>query len=637
MNARLLAAAGLLLAAVLTLAETPPPAKAPFVDVNRDGRFDATDLQRMRDKASAADLNKDGRLSKKDLILLKKAFFDRVPYEVADPEPGTVRVTDHGLVPNDPASASANVAALRRLISPAPHCGAAPCGQQPLAGPLVFPGKQTYYFDDVIPLRYDTLVHLDLRGSTLHFAKTAGPEDVGTGFLHSLARLRLTDGALVIDYRTRDGTPAPTHAGAALMLGSRSSLGSRKYFPDVWDADLPVRMGDIQVRDLRIVSNVTGPYSRAVVMWGGLRDVHFERVHIDGLGKVVSGIVYEFGFATRPVPKSAEHPDGLPGESSHAHDMSFKAITVRNLDPREFDPKGFSGSQAMRFGGAYNFVVDGLDVDGAWAAFTSVAGEAAFYRPWGKTPPGPQRVVTVKNSTLRNVGVGLILGGADNMTHGYLGHKGYVRNPTPQMQTDHLSYVVENVTITARQGRRNVGISCDGAGLDLKGGRVEGFVKNIVISTDCTALRMDGVKVCRADQTGIHIGWNDNKLWDPPRGARGYLRNASIGGSGQLGSGSQDAVLIDYARDFVIERNTFDDPRACQAAPTQRAAVAAGSFNETVTVRDNCVVRADGGVAYRAVGRANPDSQRVLASNRGVNATAGPWQGGKESAAPCAP
>src|SRR3990167_7555548 len=102
---------------------------------------------------------------------------------VQNKERDIVSVKDYGVVSGDSSTAvrTANVTALRKLISPTADGGDTPTR----TGTVIFPGGETYYFNDVVTIRDG--IHLDLNNSTIDFTKAAyDATENSSGFLYGV-------------------------------------------------------------------------------------------------------------------------------------------------------------------------------------------------------------------------------------------------------------------------------------------------------------------------------------------------------------------------------------------------------------------------------------------------------------------
>lgn len=460
------------------------------------------------------------------------------------------QVDSIGLVGDDPAAAEANTRLLKQLVSPRQYGGTGT-----FSGNVEFGNSKTYYFNDVIAFKDN--IHLDLRGSTLHFSKVAETRDQSSGFLFAIRGFSIANGKLEVDY---DGMKV-IHAGAALQFGQRFSNGGI-YFPNSYDSLMPAPMGNIQVSNLSITTNNPAG-GCGIAMTGGLIDVTFNQVQIEGKGRLVCGIYYEFGQATPSKPDE-------PFYTSHAHRMIFSNISVSNLAPT-------ADSIGICLGGAYDVALDHVKITGAHTGIYSTAGESAFFRPWGDVPV--QRAITLKSISMLGItGTAFNLSGSEAFKGGYLGR--FIRNPTPQMQTDHLNYVISDFSAEGTGG--GWGIYTSGGSTQITRGRLSGFVRGIVATEDARVIEIDGVEIKESKQQGIQLNLGAGVL-NSARQKSGYIRNCTItAGTDDVGV-SQPAITVNNTSDLAISNNilNFSGPKSLSQAiyvgPTARGVKIVGT------------------------------------------------------------
>ena len=326
-------------------------------------------------------------------------------------------VRRYGLVPNNPAAAAANTAALKSLVAPSGG----------FRGNLAFPnstGNDVYYLNDIIP--FHDGIHLDLQSSTLHFSKPGVKSDTNAGFIFAVRDFSIENGTVVVDFQMGGGA---TNAGNALTFGNRGTDSG--YFSPTYDSHLPAPMGNIVVRNLRIVSNNKG--GLGIYMIGGLNGVLMENIWLDGSGALDYGIYYEFGWAT-------DEPRPELRQTSHAYNMRFSNINISNMN--------LERGWAFSLIGAYNCWVDGLYVKSSKVLFACSPGESGFYRPWaGVDQVGAKRNIAVRNIVGTGItGTAIGIAGASSKSGGYLAKT----NNTAAEQTD----LVEMFHRRARHRRR---------------------------------------------------------------------------------------------------------------------------------------------------------------------------------------
>ena len=430
--------------------------------------------------------------------------------------PGDVR--RYGVTANDPRAATANVRALRALVSPGGS----------FTGRICFPnasGSDVYYLNEVIPFHDD--IHVDLQGSTLEFAKEAVAADTNSGFIFAVRNFSIENGSIVVKYEM--GAIA-TSAGSAIHIGNRGT--DSIYFSPAFDSLLKSPMGNITIRNLRIKSSVAN--GNAIEMTGGLAGVVIENVWIDGQSRLAGGIYYEFGWATSGTTNLRQ--------TSHAHNMRFSNINVTNLQTHV--------SAAVTLAGAYNCLIDGLYVSGAVAAFNGTSGESLFYRPWaGVDAAGARHTIALRNVVAQGlVGTGITLGGAQLAANGYLA----ARKLAAAAQTDLGDYSLDGFALEGSAS--GWGIYTSAAKADIRNGRLSGFQRGIVQGDDCTRLLVNAVDVIGCSQSGLQLDLGA-AIWDPPRQKMGEIRNCFIAGNGSERPGIYAGIQLDNCAGFLIENN----------------------------------------------------------------------------------
>ena len=499
-----------------------------------------------------------------------------------------------GLVPNDPAAANANTAALKSLVDPAGT----------FSGNVWFPnttGKDVYYFNDIIP--FHDGVGLDLQGCTLHFSKTGVRGDTNSGFIFAVRNFSMRNGSIVVDYQMAGGGTA---AGNALTFGNRG--GDSKYFSPTYDSQLPLPMGGIEIRNLRISSNNSG--GTGILMIGGLNGVVMENIWIDGRGALSNGIYYEFGWAT-------DEPQMAKRQTSHAYNMRFSNINILNMNADH--------GWAFTLNGAYNCWVDGLYVKTAKVLFACGPGESGFYRPWA----GVDQIGVKRNIALRNVvGVGITgtaidNGGASSKAGGYL----HVTQNTASDQTDLIDFSIDGFAIDGANLNGGYGIHSSAEKVDLRNGRLTNFTRGVVTTHECTRMTIDSVDIFGCRQCGMQIG-QSSSIWNPPRVKMGSIRNCFVAGNSIELPGRFAAIELDVCAAFVIECNRFGYEAAHDGTSetTQGFAVRVGGQSNNVVCRCNHTggVRPDG-VAYVNLSATGAQGNTIQNSS-GISSTKGPWE-----------
>jgi hypothetical protein len=499
-----------------------------------------------------------------------------------------------GLSANDRTAAVANTAALKSLVAPGAN----------FRGNLWFPnttGTDIYYFNDIIP--FNDGISLDLQGCTLHFSKVGVREDGNSGFIFAIRDFSISNGSIVVDYQMGGGG---TSAGSALTFGNRGR--DSRYFSPTYDSLLPVPMGNIVVRNLRISCNTKG--GMGILMIGGLNGVVVENVWIDGNGGNLDyGIYFEFGWAT-------DEPKRELRQTSHAYNLRFSNINIANLNTER--------GTALTFAGAYNCSVDGLYVRSAHTLFSCTPGESAFYRPW----KGIDQIGAKRNIALRNVvgagitGTGIAIAGASSKSGGYLS----ATKNTAIDQTDLIDFSIDGFAIDGADLDGGYGIHSSGEKMDVRNGRITNFTRGLVATHDCTRMIIESVDIFGCKQCGMQIG-QQSSIWNPPRQKMGFIRNCFIAGNSTASPGAFPAIDLDLCASFVIEGNRFgyEEGHDGVSESTQGFAVRIGAQTNNLACRSNHVAGVcPGGLAF--VSRATNGSQgNTIEHASGIASSEGRW------------
>ena len=505
--------------------------------------------------------------------------------------PGNLRGI--GLIPNDPAAANANTAALKSLVDPGGN----------FSGNLWFPnttGKDTYYFNDIIP--FHDGISLDLQGCALHFSKIGVRGDTNAGFIFAVRNFSIANGSIIVDYQMGGGA---TNAGNALTFGNRGT--DCLYFSPAFDSLLASPMGNIVVRNLRISSNTKD--GGGIFMLGGLNGVIMENIWIDGSGALEKGIYYEFGWAT-------DEPKRELRQTSHAYNMRFSNINISNMNADH--------GWAFTLNGAYNCWVDGLYVKTSKVLFACGPGESGFYRPW----TGVDQVGAKRNITLHNVvGVGITgtaidNGGASSKAGGYL----HVTQNTAAEQTDLIDFCIDGFALDGANLDGGYGIHSSAEKIDLRNGRITNFSRGVVTTHECTRLTIDSVDVFGCRQSGMQIG-QASTIWDPPRRKMGFIRNCFIAGNSTATPGVFAAIELDVCAAFIVEGNRFGYESAHDGIPetTQGPAIRIGTQSSNVVCRCNHTAGARAAAAFVNLS-ADGSKGNAVEHSSGIATTAGGWR-----------
>jgi hypothetical protein len=501
--------------------------------------------------------------------------------------PADIDVTRHGIRPNDPALATANTAALRRLLDP--------YADGPV-GMLVFPSSgrgDIYHFNGMVQVRAG--IHMDLRQCRLKFSKaTRENADHTFGFFTFIRDVWIENGEIEVDY---DGSGGP-NAGPALRIGSRQGYPFAQYPRGVFDGDdleerrLPPQ-GAVKLRNLRIITN--NPSTVPILLMGGLRGVVLENVVVDGQGKPGTGILYEFGW-------TSSHGDA-PEEnwtSSHASGLEFRHVRVLNLD------KSSVGGSGLELTGAYDSVVEDLFVDTANTAFIWRPGEALNYRP-GKTDAArAKQGITLRNITGMNVVNGISLVGAESSRGGYLRKA----NLAAADQVDLMRFSLDGFALTG-DGTQGSGLFVSGP-CEIRNGLVMGFFNNLVLSDECVQFGFRNCHFIGSANYGVRGNFGDT-LSERVRLKNGEFRDCVIAGSHEIGVSLGNTQKVQLSQCRFGHHPDFDGIQET----TQTCSVALTDTASGVLV-EACFAAIPAGAtpAYRSQG--SGDRGNSIARSRGT-------------------
>jgi hypothetical protein len=494
-------------------------------------------------------------------------------------------VRHYGILPNSPAAASANTAALKTLVSPAGT----------FTGNLTFPnnGMDVYYFNDLIA--FHDGIHLDLGGSTLSFAKTGVKSDSASGFIHAIRNFVIENGTIVSNYVFKGGYDA----GNVLAFGGRGR--DTALFPDIYDRLLSAPLGNIVVRNLTIRGGTSGGSTRGIFMLGGFDGVLIDSVTIDGQGQLTEGIYYEFGWATN-------EPQETQRYTSHARNLHVTNLLVTNVVNEAFGAMG-----------AYDIVIDGLRVQNVGHACLIGTGESLYYRPWvpsGDLSRRPSFVArNVSGEAITSMGIGVT--GASKASGGYLNSVGV----TADQQTDLIDLVLDHFSLSG--SLKNFGVWTSARNAQISNGSLTGFQRGIVTTQECTQFGIDAVKIWDSGSFGIQIG-QAVSIHTPPRLATGTIRDCVVAGSGTQAPSA--GLYLSTTRSCLVEgcRFGYDQASDDKGETTQTQAVSVGADAAGVVCRnDNVAATANGAVAYLLAGR--PGRGCRIESPRGIRTASGAW------------
>jgi hypothetical protein len=476
------------------------------------------------------------------------------PADVVPVSPNSAGIDDvrrYGIVANDPDAAHANTLAMKRLCSPE-------ISAHGFVGRLRFSnitGADTYFFDDIITFRDG--ISLDLQNCTLNFRKDGpDPHAADAGFIYAVRNFTIENGTIDVHYPS-----AGDEQGSAIAIGSRGAPGA-KYFPNFYEKLLPFPQGNICIRNLHLTSD--NPKARLILAMGGLQNVSFENLFLDGKG-VSDGIYYEFGWQTNESTVTQR-------QTSHAHNLRFVNVVVNNL-------RRSSYAAAIATNGAYSVLLDGISVSGAYCALCFGTGESLFYRPAvGIDDAGAKRNIRIRNLVAQD-----LTGTAVELTGANLATGGYLRSLRlgPPAQTDLLDCSIDGFAINDAAG---YGIRSSAGRLVVSNGRISNCQRGIVTTDECTWFSLSDVAVLGNAEMGIQIGQSVH-IYDPPREKLGVIRNCFIAGNGANSPVTNAGIVLSRCRGVIIENNRFGYERKHDGREetTQGSAVSAGA--DTFAIR----------------------------------------------------
>jgi hypothetical protein len=513
-------------------------------------------------------------------------------FAAADIDTGHVAgdVLRYRLVPNSANARTANSAALKKLLSAS--------GRSRFQGRLRFPnasGSDIYHFDDFIEIKDG--VHIDLQGCTLAFTKSYAPADDTRGFLMLVRDVTIENGAIDVRYDGRAGV----NAGMALRVGSRNGYPFGSFTRGIQEETLARPMGNIVVRELGITTNNPQP---AVLILGGLEDVRFENVHLDGQGRSTYGIYYEFGFWHHESRAAA-------CQSSHARNLSLRNIYIRRMDA--------AAGLGMGIVGAMSANVQGLWVDGAFDGLDCRSGEALYYNV-GKPYQGGKPRVVLENINCTHIGgTGIALTGAESAHASYLAPviAALADGPRAAAQTDRLSFDLDSFSVDAG----GFGLKISGPAT-VRNGSLHGASASgqLVLTDECVQFAVDSVRIVDSSNVGVRANFG-LALYDPPRLKTGSFRNCLVAGNSGPGFaiGNSSSVSLEYCRMGYSARYDGADESRQTSGVNVAAARGAG------VVCSGCYVTTAGGaVAYVNNGRRDNGCE-IRNAGGTTTYTAGKW------------
>lgn len=517
--------------------------------------------------------------------------------------PGDVR--RYGIIPNSAGAATVNTVALKALLNPLIVTG--------FTGKVFFPnvtGGDIYYFNDLIGVRDGC--HLDLCGSTLHFAKAAVTGDVNTGFLTAIRDVTIENGSIVVDYD--DGGVG--NRGNAIFLGYRDI--SSIYTTPLFDSALSRPMGNICLRNLYI--NQNSGRSTAILMLGGLQNVIIENIVIEGNGTLGDGIYYEFGWATNEALRENR-------QTSHGQNFHLRNIEIRNLN--QVTAQYGIG---VGFGGAYNVLLENIKVYTSQTPFSFTCGEALFFRPWSNQDgAGSKHNVVMRNCVAANMTGTAVSVAGGQLNTGYLSALGTLAN---NYLTDLMDLVIEDCAFRS-VAAGGYGIQSSAGRLTVKRTYISGFQRGIVTTTDTTHFLFEDNNIYDCTQWGMQIGLQFGVGYSPFRLAVGIIRGNFIHGNGTSGAGVYDGINLASIQSCVVESNRFGNEMAHDSVDEAYQGAAVKLSDSTTTVmnvvlRNNYVagtVEASGYAYYAAhTSPTSPPNGNTMESGSGITVQRGAWK-----------
>ena len=524
-----------------------------------------------------------------------------------NPEEGAagVDVRQHGIVANTPSAAETNTIALRTLLDPS---------KPGPAGRVVFPnssGRDVYHFSGVIPIRDGT--HLDLAGCTIKYSGAVAAGDVNSGLFFALRDFVCENGTIDVSC----DTSAATGSGHAIQIGARGTDSS--HFT-VWDSQLPMPLGNIALRNLRLTVHNTGTHvagSTAIGILGGVQNLIAENIVIEGNGSLPLGIYYEFGWATN-------EPQADRRQTSHAQNMRFINIVMRNLGTG-------AGGAGLTLGGAYDCVIDGLHVSSGATAFLAYPADSMFFRPWkGVDQAGVRHGIRLSNLVAESLAsTAVALTGAQSSASAYLAGSLSKLEPTQKYaaESDLGDFVLDGFAIADCGG---LGVITSGGRTVIRNGAIRACQRGIVATDECTSLTVQGVDVRGCQQHGMQLDIGA-AVWNPPRAKKLLIQGCRVGGNSTAAAGKFAGIELGGSCDSA----TIEDCRLGLelaydgiAETTQGDAILLNStIASNVVCRDNHVGGAAGSaVAYHCManGAASANGNTIERAS-GLVSASGNW------------
>jgi hypothetical protein len=522
-------------------------------------------------------------------------------------------VRHYGIVPNSADAAASNTNALRSMLDP---------NRAGPGGLVVFPnttGHDVYHFNGVIPIRDGT--HIDLQGCTVHYSGGVTRGDVNSGLFFALREFTCVNGTISVQC----DTSAATGSGHAIQIGARGTDSS--HFT-VWDSQLPLPLGNVQLRNLRLILNNSGTNaagSAAIGILGGVENLVAENIAIDGSGVLALGIQYEFGWATN-------EPDPTRRQTSHAHNMRFSNIVVDKLA---------ASGIALTLTGAFACVVDGLQVSAGNTAFLGYPGESMFYRAkTGVAQAGVKHAIELRNIVARNLGsTVIVLTGAQKASVGYFRAATAHWEPVDEYraETNLGDFSLDGFAISGCAG---FGIFASAGRAMIRNGTISGCQRGIVATDECVELLIEGVDVLDCQQHGMQLDIGV-AIWNPPRTKKIDIRACHIAGNSRSSAehfpgieigANTDSALIENCR-FGYEKGYDGVTETTQGDALYVSSAAASN----IICRQNHVGGLGGQAAsayHSAATGAAPANGNTIEHATGLTSASGNWITDFESRSP---
>jgi hypothetical protein len=360
-------------------------------------------------------------------------------------------------------------------------------------------------------------------------------------------------------------------------------------------------MGNIVVRGLGITTN--NPQT-VVLILGGLEDVSFENVYVDGQGRSTCGIYYEFGFWHHEARAAS-------CKSSHARNLSLRDIYIKRMDAAAGLGMGIVGAMSAR--------VHGLWVDGAFDALDCRSGEALYYNVGPPYQNGRPHLV-LENINCTNIGgTGIALTGAESAHASYLAAviAGLADGPRAAAQTDRLSFDLDSFSVDAR----GFGLKVSGPAT-VRNGSLYGSSASgqLVLTDECVRFEFDSVRIVDSTSVGVRANFG-LAIWNPPRLKTGSFRNCLVAGNAGPGFaiGNSRSISIEYCRmGYSARYDGVDESR-------QTNGVNVSATGGAGVVCSGCYVTTAGGaLAYANNGRGENGCEIRNAAGTTTH-TAGKW------------